>query len=249
MRVTRLFYSGSLETGTQIQLNSQTSTHLIRVLRTKVNTPVILFNGLGNQYQCQTLDTNPRKTTVEVLSETSLDNESPLKITLLQGISRKDRMELCVQKSTELGVFKITPVICKRSNIKQEKTQLDKKHQHWQQVAISACEQSGRCTIPEITPIQTLDDYLQQDANQDNDKKSKIFLEPNATQSLKTLGPSLKDDAIVMFIGPEGGLSENELTNLTEHDWTGVRLGPRVLRTETAGPAVIAALQLLYGDF
>jgi len=249
MRVIRLFYSGSLNTGTQIQLNSQTSTHLIRVLRTKVNTPVVLFNGLGNEYQCQMIDTDPRKTGIKVLTETQVNKESPLKITLLQGISRKDRMELCIQKSTELGAFKIIPVICERSNIKQDKSQLDKKQQHWQQVAISACEQSGRCTIPDIAPIQTLDDYLQQETSNANDEPSKIFLDPNATQTMKTLGASLKDDSIIMFIGPEGGLSENELTNLKHHCWTGVQLGPRILRTETAGPAVIAALQLLYGDF
>jgi len=249
MRVTRLFYSGSLNTGTQIQLNSQTSTHLIRVLRTKVNTPIVLFNGLGNEYQCQTLDADPRKTRVEILAQIQVNKESPLKITLLQGISRKDRMELCIQKSTELGVFKIIPVICERSNIKQDKTQLDKKQQHWQQVAISACEQSGRCTIPDISAIQTLDDYLQQETNDGNNEPSKVFLAPEATQTLKTLGSPLKDDAIIMFIGPEGGLSENELTLLKHNDWKGVQLGPRVLRTETAGPAVIAALQLLYGDF
>ena len=158
-------------------------------------------------------------------------------------------MELCIQKSTELGVFKVIPVICERSNIKQDKTQLDKKQQHWQQVAISACEQSGRCIIPDIPAIQALDHYLQQEISNENDKSLKIFLAPDATQTLKALGSSLKDSSIIIFIGPEGGLSENELTSLKQHNWTGVQLGPRVLRTETAGPAVIAALQLLHGDF
>jgi len=249
MRVTRFFYSGSLKTGTKIQLNSQSSTHLIRVLRTKAKTPIILFNGLGNEYQCQTLDTNPRKTAIEVLTEVPVNKESPLKITLLQGISRKDRMELCIQKSTELGVFKIIPLICERSNIKQDKTQLDKKHLHWQQVAISACEQSGRCTIPDISAIQTLDNYLQQETNNNCKKTSKIFLDPDATKMLKTLDASLKDNSIFVLIGPEGGLSENELSSLKQHNWTGIQLGPRILRTETAGPAVVTALQLLYGDF
>ncbi len=246
MRTTRLFYPGELTTGTEIQLESSASTHLIRVLRTRPGTAITLFNGQGGEYQCRTLDAEPRKTGVAIISHTPVDVESPLKITLVQGISRSDRMDLCIQKTTELGVTRIIPVICDRSNIKQDKSsRLAKKLTHWKQVAISACEQSGRCFIPKIEAVQTQDEFMQR-AEKD---PFRIFLEPDAKETLSSIKPDTDNNAVTVFIGPEGGLSEKEIEKFRQDSWHGVRLGPRILRTETAGPAVIASMQLLYGDF
>ncbi len=248
MRIIRLFYPDNLQCNTHIQLDKSSSAHLVRVLRTKPGTPITLFNGNGKQYQCKTLDTDPRKTAIEVLAEQVINRESPLKISLIQGVSRNDRMELCIQKATELGVHQIIPVICERSNFKLVKNQQLKKLSHWKNVATSACEQSGRNTIPTIEPIQTLTTYLKKTS----DNQLKICLNPDTGQSLKTLNSDIADFNKVMLsilIGPEGGLSEQENNFLRELNWNSIKMGPRVLRTETAGPAVIAALQMLWGDF
>jgi len=243
VRITRLYYQNNLECGSTIQLNSDTSSHLIRVLRTKRNHPVTLFNGDGYDYQCKTIDTDPRKTSVLIETKNKVNNESNLSITLLQGLSRQDRMDTTIQKSIELGVNKIIPVICQRSNIKMDIDKQLKKHQHWNKVAISACEQSGRCIIPEvteITPLNKISEILQEDA-------FKISLNPSSKLSLKY--EKKNNQIIEIFIGPEGGIDDDESQYLKEINFNEIMFGPRILRTETAGPAVLSALQMLWGDF
>ena len=181
MRTIRLYHPENLTCGASTFLNKDSSNHLIRVLRSKVNSPVVLFNGDGFDYQCTTLDINNKKTHLSVESRFEVNNESNLEITLIQGLSRQDRMEATIQKSVELGVNKIIPVICQRSNLKTNKDKLTKKLSHWRKVAISACEQSGRCSIPEITDV-----ILLKDINQSIKQGSlKITLNPAAEISLK----------------------------------------------------------------
>lgn len=243
MRITRLYSSEKLSCGKTAHLDANASSHLIRVLRTKQDTTIILFNGDGFDYLCKTLDTNPKKTLVTIESKIQPCNESNLSITLIQGLSRQDRMETTIQKSVELGVNKIIPVICQRSNNRLAKDKKIKKLEHWRKVAISACEQSGRSVIPEVTEITSLDDinkFL-------NTKAHRLNLNPEAKTSLKNVSHS--QQAIELFIGPEGGLNDDETGFLKKNNFTGIRFGPRVLRTETAGPAVISALQMLWGDF
>jgi len=127
MRKIRLYYPDILHCNTDVQLNNTTSTHLVRVLRIKPGFPVILFNGNGKQYNAEVMDTHSRKTTVHIINEQTITRESPLKITMIQGISRNDRMEICLQKATELGIHQIFPVICERSNVKLAKHRLQKK--------------------------------------------------------------------------------------------------------------------------
>lgn len=243
MRITRLYHPEKLSCGETTQLDSNASSHLIRVLRSKIGSTVILFNGDGFDYRCITLDADPKKTSVTVESKTQTDNESNLSITLIQGLSRQDRMEATIQKSVELGVNRVIPVICQRSNSRLPKDKQLKKLLHWRKVAISACEQSGRSTIPEITEATSLNNVI---PLLDHDAL-KLQLDPQAEISLKAIG--YEQQVIELFIGPEGGLSENETAYLQENGFESIRFGPRVLRTETAGPAAISALQTLWGDF
>lgn len=243
MRITRLYHPAELHCGETTQLDSNASSHLIRVLRSKPDTPIILFNGDGFDYHCKTLDDNAKKTLVAVEQKIPTDNESNLSITLIQGLSRQDRMETTIQKSVELGVNKIIPVICQRSNSRLANDKKSKKLAHWKKVAISACEQSGRSFIPEITEIVSLNEITPLLKNQ----AQKFNLNPETSLSLKEINNS--EPCIELFIGPEGGLNEKETAFLKDNYFTDIRFGPRILRTETAGPAVISALQMLWGDF
>ena len=242
MRITRLYHSEDLQCGETTQLDANASSHLIRVLRSKPGTSFTLFNGDGFDYLCKTIDTDPKKTLVSIESRIETDNESNISITLIQGLSRQDRMEATIQKSVELGVNKIIPVICQRSNHKLAKDKRIKKLEHWRKVAISACEQSGRSVVPEIleiTSLNELNSLLEPDA-------MKLNLYPAAQKSLKDI--SRDHPGIEIFIGPEGGLSNDESDTLRRYGFENIRFGPRILRTETAGPAVISAVQILWGD-
>ena len=243
MRITRLYHPGTLHCGSTTQLDKNTSSHLVRVLRTKIKSPVVLFNGDGYDYSCLTLDDNHNKTLLSIESKAKTNTESNLSITLIQGLSRQDRMETTIQKSVELGVTKIIPVLCQRSNTRLTEEKKIRKLEHWRNVAISACEQSGRSIIPEISdisPFSHIKSLLDSAA-------LKIMLNPEASSSLKNT--VFNGQTIEVFIGPEGGLDEDEIAFLHEHQFTNNSFGPRILRTETAGPAVISALQLLWGDF
>jgi len=243
VRITRLYHREKLTCGETTILDANASSHLVRVLRAKKDTAIILFNGDGFDYFCRTLDDNPKNTSVSVESKKETSSESNLKITLLQGLSRLDRMETTIQKSVELGVNRIIPVLCQRSNTKLSHEKQIKKTAHWRNIAISACEQSGRCIIPEITDVFALNDIisnLEQDA-------FKIILNPEVTTSLKEV--TFSEQSIEIFIGPEGGLNNDEIGFLAENHFQNICFGPRILRTETAGPAVISALQMLWGDF
>jgi len=243
VRITRFYHPEKLTCGETTILNISASNHLVRVLRAKKDTPIILFNGDGFDYFCRTLDDNPRKTLVLVESRLETKSESNLKITLLQGLSRQDRMETTIQKSVELGVNRIIPVLCQRSNTKLTHEKQIKKIAHWRNVAISACEQSGRSVIPEITDVFALNDIISDLAPD----AFKITLNPEVGTSLKEV--TFNHPSIEIFIGPEGGLKDDEIYFLAENGFQNIRFGPRILRTETAGPAVISALQMLWGDF
>jgi len=242
MRITRLYHPENLKCGETTQLDANASSHLTRVLRSRPGTPVILFNGDGFDYLCETIDSDPKKTSISIKSRLQTDNESNITITLIQGLSRQDRMEATIQKSVELGVSKIIPVICQRSNHKLAKEKRLKKLEHWRRVAISACEQCGRSVIPDVLQITMLNELnilLQPEA-------LKLNLEPEAQQSLKE--SNCQHQKVEVFIGPEGGLNNDEIEVLGKGGFENIRFGPRILRTETAGPAVISAIQTLWGD-
>lgn len=210
-------------------------------MRSRKGAPLLLFNGDGSEYQAILVDEHPKHCTVEIQTQSTAQRESSLNITLLQGISRGDRMDISIQKSTELGVNRIIPVSCERSTLKLDKSRALKKHEHWKQIMVSACEQSGRCILPEL---QTVTDFAK--AVTAVNSGHKFVLDPTSDRGFKNFG-KIEDHACILA-GPEGGLSAEEIKLACDNGFQAIRFGPRILRTETAGPACISALQTLWGD-
>jgi 16S rRNA (uracil1498-N3)-methyltransferase len=243
MRMTRVFVDQPLTHGAHVTLPEGAGAHLVRVLRLREGDPCILFNGDGCDYDAHLLAAGKRGVEVEVLDTRAIDNESPLRIVLLQGIARGEKMDLILQKATELGVSAIAPVFADRTEVRLDGERLQKRVAHWYSVITSACEQSGRARIPELLPPRGLmeaADALDVDA-------LKLTLDPLGEHRFATLSPA-QEAGIVIGIGPEGGWSEKDRLILRGAGFSGLRLGPRVLRTETAGLAAIAALQAKFGD-
>ena len=236
----RLYQNTLLDSAQLVDLDKIPSHHLIRVLRAQKGCEVTLFNGDGYEYLAELLDGNPKHCQLQIKQKIKLENESPLKITLLQGVSRGDRMDTCIQKSIELGVHSIIPVLCQRTGVNLKGDRAEKKLQHWQQIAISACEQSGRGFIPVIETACRFEQAIQSDGT------GKFILDPYASHSLSS-SPK-PDQDIQILIGPEGGFTDEEVKLANDNGYTSISLGPRILRTETAGPACIAIAQSLWGD-
>ena len=243
MRTIRSFVDQPLAPGMHFALPELTTRHLVRVLRLEVGASCVLFNGDGHDYRARILSAQKRGAEVEIVDRIEVRNESPLRITLVQGIARGEKMDLILQKATELGVALIAPVITDRTEVKLDSDRSDKKMNHWRGVLAAACEQCGRARLPEILEPQTLAKFVAADRN-----ARRLVLDPEADESLHELGLSAKDE-LSLAIGPEGGFSERDLAMLRAGNYQRVRLGPRILRTETAGPAAIAALNALFGDW
>jgi 16S rRNA (uracil1498-N3)-methyltransferase len=243
MRLTRVFVEQRLVSGKGVGLPEQAGLHLARVLRLDPGAPVILFDGTGGEYQ-GTLERDGRNWWAKVGAHDPVERESPLAITLLQGVSRGERMDLIIQKSTELGVARIVPVLAERSVVKIDARQRARKQEHWQAIAVSACEQCGRNRVPQVVDALSLGDAIAALAPEG----ARCLLAADATGSLAKAVTS-GERTLALLIGPEGGLSDNEQKFARANGFTAYRLGPRILRTETAGLAALAALQTLAGDF
>lgn len=243
MRLTRSHVDLPLTSGARITLPEDSAAHLVRVLRLREGDACVLFNGDGHDYPARLVQAGKREAVVELGDAAPADNESPLRITLLQGIARGEKMDLILQKATELGVAAIMPVNGERTEVKLDAERAGKRLAHWREVAVSACEQCGRARLPDIAPPQSLEQAvlaLHRDM-------LLLILDPEAIDRLATLvAPASMRIAIA--IGPEGGWSPRDLATLEGAGFTGLQLGPRVLRTETAGLAAIAALQARFGD-
>ena len=241
MRIPRIYEAVDLRPGLALNLSDEAANHVGRVLRMQAGQTLVLFNGQGGQYTANI--THADKKTVQVLVGEFDDQEceSPLAFHLGQVISRGEKMEFTIQKSVELGVNQITPLFSRRGGVKLAGERLEKKIQQWQSIAIAACEQCGRNRVPEIRPAMQLSDWL---AEQTSDLK--LNLHPKAEFSVSTL-PAPKA-GIRLLIGPEGGLSDEEISQANDHDFIDILLGPRVLRTETAALTAITALQCRFGD-
>ena len=240
MRTIRIYQPNSFQSGTSLHLDKSASNHLIRVLRLKNNQDFILFNGDGFDYST-TLEIDGKKAIAHIQSASHTDNESSLNIQLLQGISKSERMDIAIQKSVELGVRSITPLICERTVVNLKADRLDKKLAHWRAITVSACEQSGRAFLPDIHAPCKLSQLQQQSDT------LHLMLDPLSDISLHSI--KQESNNIQILIGPEGGLSEQEIDKAREQGFIGVSLGPRILRTETAALAAISSVQLLWGDF
>ncbi|HYM29554.1 MAG TPA: 16S rRNA (uracil(1498)-N(3))-methyltransferase [Steroidobacteraceae bacterium] len=241
MRLTRVYVAAALETGTRLRLEGSAASHVTRVLRLRVGAALTLFDGSGGEYEASIDKAHGGELTVAVGAHHAIERESPLALTLVQGISRGERMDLVVQKATELGVSRLVPVITERSVVKLDPHQADRKLLHWRAIVIAACEQCGRNRLPEVLAPLTLREFLRGEAA----GGTRLLLSPHAARGLDEL---TRAAAVTVLIGPEGGLSEAEQEAATQAGFEAVRLGPRILRTETAALSALALLQRQWGD-
>lgn len=245
MRTIRIHLDAPLMAGAEPALPESAAAHVSRVLRLRAGDRVMLFNGDGRDYAAELIAVAAREVRVRILDSRSNESESPLRITLAQALARGEKMDWIVQKATELGVAEIVPLVTARSEVKLDEARAGKRLEHWRAVAISACEQSGRARVPAIATVQPLQSWLASLAA--GTPATRLALLPEGDATPREL--CAIETAVMLAIGPEGGFDEKDAARLREAGFKGLRLGPRVLRTETAGMAAIAALQALYGDF
>ena len=240
MRTIRCHVDAPLSVGATATLSETASGHVVRVLRLGVGDAVVLFNGDGHDYDARLVAVGKRGAEAEVLGARRLANESPLVITLAQGVARGEKMDLVLQKGTELGVAAFAAINTERTEVKLDAERSAKRMAHWQGVLVAACEQSGRARVPALAPPVALAQWAG-----GPHAGLKLMLDPEGELTLAALPAT---DTVTLVVGPEGGLSERDLATLRAAGFKGLRLGPRILRTETAGLAAIAALQSRLGD-
>jgi 16S rRNA (uracil1498-N3)-methyltransferase len=243
MRLTRVHLETALQPGQELALPEAPAIHLTRVLRLGTGEACVLFNGDGHDYAARIVAIGKREVRVAVGEATPVERESPLRTGLLQGIARGEKMDLILQKATELGIGEIRPLWSQRSEVKLDEARARKRHAHWRGVVASACEQCGRARVPEVAAPVSLAAVL--DALPAGGLR--LLLDPDGDFALRTLEIEA-DAAVWLAVGPEGGWAPNDREQLRAAGFVGLRLGPRVLRTETAGLAALAALQARFGD-
>lgn len=242
--MTRLFSPEALIAHSELWLSGGQAKYLTRVLRLKADDTLVMFDGTGGQYGATIKAIAKDRVLLHVGEFHAADFESPLIVHLVQGISRGGRMDVVIQKSTELGVRRVTPVITEFSVVKLDRDRAEKRHEHWRRISQSACEQCGRNTLPEIDLPENLDSWLRSHAD---DKTTRIMLDPESGDSVSTL--EAPRAGVQLLVGPEGGLSDAERVQCEESGFRSVSLGPRVLRTETAALVGITIMQTLWGEF
>jgi 16S rRNA (uracil1498-N3)-methyltransferase len=244
VRLTRVYVDAPLAAGKRVILEGNAASHVTRVLRLRVGEALTLFNGAGGEYAASIDAARGGRLTVAVGEPRAVERESPLTLTLAQGVSRGERMDLVVQKATELGVSGIVPLFTERSVVRLGAQQAERKLNHWRAIAIAACEQSGRNRLPNVAPPVSLADLLRSGA--DREGGTRLLLSPGASSRLDALPRPAT--SVTVLIGPEGGLTNAEQEAAVAAGFLPVRLGPRVLRTETAAIAALTLLQREFGD-
>ena len=238
----RFYVDFALSPDSVVELPDNVVRHL-NVLRVKNTEEIVLFNGNGKAYPALPEVLEKRRASVRILREESTNNESPLNITLVQAVSAAERMDFTLQKSVELGVAEIRPVISERCVVRLSGERAEKRVARWQEIVVSACEQSGRNIVPKVLPLTTYAQALQQLPQE----TTKLLMSLNRAQKLSDVRP--QSGKVVFMVGPEGGWTEKEEQQAFDAGFQSVTLGKRVLRTETASLAAIAAMQTLWGDF
>ncbi|HEY6240704.1 MAG TPA: 16S rRNA (uracil(1498)-N(3))-methyltransferase [Burkholderiales bacterium] len=238
--VPRFFAPLGLSLGVEIELPERVVRHC-SVLRLRSGDTVILFNGEGGEFSAELTRVSRGEAHARVISKQTPERESPLAIELAQCVSSGDRMDITLQKSTELGVFRIVPVASERTVVKLLKDRADRRLAHWRNVVVAACEQCGRNRVPEVAAITDLSAFLSRAASDG----LRLLLVPDADRDLKQLEPPRE---VTLLVGPEGGLAPHERQRAETSGFIPIRFGPRILRTETAPLAVVAAMQALWGD-
>lgn len=246
MRVTRVHVPGPLVAGAVATLPERAAAHVVRVLRMRAGDALVVFDGDGAEHDAALATVRGDRVDVAVGAALASDRESPLAITLVQGVSRGERMDYTIQKATELGVHRIVPVLAERTVVRLDAAQAAKKLEHWRGVAIAACEQCGRARVPVVESPRRYLDHLALARDAADERHVRLVLAPDGTLAPTDLPAPLA--AIELLVGPEGGLTDEEERLAGTRGYLGLRLGPRILRTETAGAAAIAVLQALRGD-
>ncbi|MBF9001406.1 16S rRNA (uracil(1498)-N(3))-methyltransferase [Vibrio nitrifigilis] len=241
MRIPRIYHPETIEHLGTVTLSEDAAGHIGRVLRMQEGQEVLLFDGSGAEFPAIITESGKKRVLVDVSERVENGCESPLDLHLGQVVSRGDKMEFTIQKSVELGVNVITPLISERCGVKLDAKRFEKKLQQWQKIAIGACEQSGRNRVPEIRPIMSLEEWCAEHSD-----GLKLNLHPRARYSINTLPEPVTK--VRLLIGPEGGLSAEEIEMTRQYQFEETLLGPRVLRTETAALTAITALQVRFGD-
>lgn len=241
MSIPRFHLEAPLAPGAQLMLPPDAAHHASRVLRLREGDAVVLFNGGGGEYSARIVRLSRDGVIVDVGAFDPAERESPLAVTLVQGISAGDRMDLTIQKAVELGAAAIQPVLAERSVVRLKGERGDTRREHWQRVAVSACEQCGRNRVPAIAAAIAIGDYRAPE------RSLKLLLSTGGAKKLRSLAIAA-ENPVVLAAGPEAGFSPREEAAFVAAGFLPVQLGPRVLRTETAGLAALAALSTLYGD-
>ncbi|MET0067767.1 MAG: 16S rRNA (uracil(1498)-N(3))-methyltransferase [Candidatus Thiodiazotropha sp.] len=242
MRVPRIHTLQALSTGYSLSLDEASSHHVRQVLRLRAGNPVVLFTSAGEEYAAHLTQVSKQAVLADIGEQLRCEPAAALGIHLMIGISRNERMDFALQKATELGVTRITPLLTRRCVVKLDEKKRSNRMDHWYKVVVNACEQSGRCRVPQLDAPRALAAVLGDDL-----PGHALLLDHRSEQTLTEV--SRPDGWVALLIGPEGGLAADEREQALGQGFQGVRLGPRVLRTETAPLAAIAAIQTLWGDF
>ena len=241
MKIPRCYIPQPLKPGHTYDLPTETAHHLTHVLRLRPEQELVIFNGQGGEFEGHLTHVAKKRVQVTVDGYRDVKRESSLLLTLAQGVSRGQKMDYTIQKSVELGIRRIVPILNERSSIRLADERRDRKHEHWRKIIISACEQCGRNELPELDPAVSLEEWINNDSN-----VVKLVLVPQASRRFTNI--NVNGDSMTLLIGSEGGLNAGEIALSEKAGYTPVSLGPRVLRTETAAVAALAVCQSLWGD-
>ena len=242
--------SAELSVGVRIELPENAARHASRVLRLRAGDDLTLFDGQGGEYGARIITVGRDRVEADVLTWSGIERESPVSVTLVQALQSGEKMDITVQKAVELGVARIVPVSSRRSVVRLAGERAARRVEHWRGVAVAACEQCGRNRVPQVADLMALEQWLGEPGEQG---VLRLMLAPGAEKSLESFVPAHNErigpGKIELLIGAEGGLAPEELAMAEAAGYRAVRLGPRILRTETAGLAALAAIQCLWGDF
>lgn len=246
MTAPRFYSPVRLSADSSIDLSENAARHACRVLRLRAGDDLTLFDGAGGEYAARIAAVARERVSVEVLQWCDVECEAPIQLTLVQAMQAGEKMDMTMQKAVELGVARIVPVASRRSVVRLDGERAQRRLEHWRGVVASACEQCGRNRVPEVAALGGLDRWLGAPAGRG---VLRLMLVPGAAQTLNDLAIPAPGSEVELLIGAEGGLAPEEVALAAAAGYQGVRLGPRILRTETAGLAALAAIQCLWGDF
>lgn len=238
----RIYCPEPLSAGGHYTLTGDRHHHVARVLRLKAGAALTVFDGNGGEYSAVIEDVQRASTSLATGEFRDVERESPLRIRLAQGIGRGERTDFAIQKAVELGVASIVPLLTTRGVVRLDAQRAERRHAHWQSIVVHACQQCGRNRLPPVHPVVAFEEWLRDGRDDGLD----VMLDPAAERSLEEIG--YESGVITVLVGPEGGLDDRERDRAHAAGFRGARLGPRVLRTETAAIAAISAIQSLWGD-